>query len=187
MKAIFRSHARDGFTLVELLIAMTIFSIITGVVVMLLFTTTNFYDVSSVDAKLNLISETALNQITSELTKVYRDQLTFGTVGTQYIISYTVPSQVDGSLNPPKIVYDAASFKGRFIWDPSTEDLVFDSNGTLTTLIGKGNVSGLSVEFITNGTETRHIVFMTLKKPLSDGTISSKVYRKEFYILPPPK
>lgn len=176
---------RSGFTILEVLIAATIFTIIAGTVITLLISTTNFFDVASIDADLANRAEVIMERLTSELNGIYRDQLSVTNSASQLEVSYTAVVSWDTINNIPN--YGSPPALRKFIWDKTAETLSFTTTGGTPEVIARG-VPHFDLQFISNSSFVRYVVFLTLNKELTPNQEwITHERREEIYLLPEPK
>lgn len=169
-----------GFSLLELMIVSVILTIILGTVLFLLITSSNFFDTTTIDVDLANKAKITAEWVTKELNRTYRNAMTI-TDGSNYVITYTAVIDFDSNQN--KVVYDNAA--RNFTWDKTARTLSHTAGGS--TRVIANDVAYFNIQFLSNTNDTRHLIFLTLSKPLqtSGGVVQTvtQQLREEIYML----
>lgn len=169
----------DGFTLVELIISMAIFSIVAIVIMMFLQTGANSYQRARNELDLQMESQMLINQIRDMAYSAnyaeYNDAGTTRTLTLYHITQDYTPASTVGPSAAPGVTAAPASVSKRIttcqiiVWDSSKQKLYYDKAETTSPT---GSVSEPTPNLSDNGWCNEHLFCNYMKnfKVATDGT-----------------
>ena len=149
-----------GITLLELLIAMAILSIVTVMVLTTLVSTTNFFEYTMDESYFLTRGQSALGFIYSELADVYAGDLHQEVSPTRVVVTYT--ATVGWNTDEP--AYGAPR---QFVWRSDEGVLYFVENSSSVPILS--NVRGFEIRTRDESTPNEYVIYLTISKPVFYG------------------
>lgn len=152
----------DGFTLVELIISMAIFSIVSIMIMMFLQTGSNSYQRAKNELDLQMESQMLINQIRDMAYSAnyaeYDDSgstnvLTLYHVTQDYTPAVTPDPAMPGATAVPASVSKRITSAEVVVWDPDTKKLYYDKEETS----GSGSVTVPVIDLTDETWRTKHL------------------------------
>lgn len=166
-----------GTTLLEVTIVSLILTVILGTVVMLLLSTSQFYEVASIDTDMFQRGQIAMVELTEELEKVFRDKMEITDGGTK--LTYTPVLGWDTKHHQPQY-YTA---QRTFWWETKDGTLMY-REGTGDPRIVCHDVVKFELSTQDEKAPNKLVVTLQMAKKIYAGKVEWKTQhmRREIYI-----
>lgn len=170
---------QEAFTLLEVMIASAIMVIVIGTVIMLLISTTNYYEVVTGTTELQNMASKYMGDMVSGIRGSSRDMIVITNGGEG--IRFAPVTGWNTAQDPPAPVYGNNQ---EYLWDKTNYSIKFTSNGVLIDdSIGKKLVRGLHFSTVT---DQRYLIYLTLSRQEKDITNPewlTQVLRRELFVI----
>lgn len=184
-----KGSLRRGFTLLEVIIAATILTIVLGVVITLLITTGNFFNTASLDTDVQGRAQKAMETVTKELSGVYRNTIKFNTTtNVNYAtLTYKVTVGWDTAGNVPD--YGSPVQWRTIVWhkDPAKRKLTFALTGAVPIEVTR-DVLFFDFKNVNTANDTKQVIYLTLSKSFQAPNLEWRTHamKQDIYLLNEP-